>query len=141
MAECEICGKKAVMKAKIEEAVLNVCSSCAQLGQKIEVVKERKKPALTIDVPAINPDFSRIIKNARERMQLTREQLANKINEKASSIERVEKGMRPDAALTKKLERFLKIKLVGYSEAAANIKDIKMDELTLGDVAKVRKKG
>ena len=86
---------------------------------------------------AINPDFAAIIKEARETRKLTREQLAKRINEKVSVIERVEKGMRPDERLRKKLENALNIDM-SYEEEKVRLAPQKSEEYTLGDAAQIR---
>ncbi len=90
------------------------------------------------DETIIIDDYGKKIIEAREKINLTREKFAKKINEKESVIRRVESGeMEPDDKLTEKLERFLKIKLkVPYEEAKTTEKPRKGD-LTIGDVLEV----
>ncbi len=60
----------------------------------------------------LREDFSSVIKNARESLGITQEELGRKINEKPSMIGHLENGsMKPDDILAKKLEHFLKIHL------------------------------
>ena len=60
----------------------------------------------------LREDYSRLIKNARELMGITQEELGRRINEKPSVISHLETGsMKPDDALARKLEHFLKIQL------------------------------
>ena len=117
--ECELCGRNAqLMKTEIEGTVISVCESCSKLGRRTEfTVDIPTKKFSDIDTYAINPDFSKIIKNARTTSGLTLEQLGMKINEKVSVLERVERGMRPTDALARKLEKALKIKLYGSENA------------------------
>ncbi len=62
-------------------------------------------------------DYSKIIKGARELMGLSQEELGMKINEKPSVISHLETGsMKPDDALARKLEHFLKVQLFISSE-------------------------
>ena len=116
--ECELCGRHATAKAEVEGALLDVCETCARLGRRMNAptldMPERKQRGL--NVSSINPSFASIIKNARTKSGLNLEQLGQKINEKSSVLERVEKGMRPTDALARKLEKALKIKLLGYQE-------------------------
>ncbi len=57
-------------------------------------------------------DYSRLIKDSRESLGITQEELGRKINEKPSVIGHLENGsMKPDDVLAKKLEHFLKIQL------------------------------
>ncbi len=60
----------------------------------------------------IRSDFSKVIKNARESIGLSQEEVGRKINEKPSVISHLEVGsMKPSDALAKKLEHFLKVEL------------------------------
>ncbi|MGH2639017.1 MAG: multiprotein bridging factor aMBF1 [Rhabdochlamydiaceae bacterium] len=60
----------------------------------------------------LREDYSKAIKNARELLGITQEELGRKINEKPSMISHLEVGsMKPEDVLAKKLEHFLKIEL------------------------------
>jgi putative transcription factor len=60
----------------------------------------------------LTSDYPKIIKGARELLGLSQEELGMKINEKTSVISHLETGsMKPDDALARKLEHFLKIQL------------------------------
>ena len=137
--ECELCGRNAVRKAIVEEALLNVCNECIRYGTEVkEVEKPVKEKPVPLDDISLDPSFSMIIKAKREALGLARDELAKKIGEKSSVIQRVEKGMHPTVRLTKKLEKALKIKLLGYEFKEQRLKVTKAGELTLGDVAEVR---
>lgn len=141
--ECEICGRSAKAKAVVEEALLNVCSECIRYGSEVRIVeKPVKEEPMPLEDVSLDPSFATIIKTKRESMGLDRDQLAEKLGEKSSVIARVEKGMHPTIYLAKKLEKSLKIKLLGYEFRPQEIKVSKTGELTLGDIAtvKVRKK-
>lgn len=117
--ECELCSRPAqLVKAEVEGTLLSVCNSCTGFGRKVEakiVDMPKKKPA-ELGESSINPDFAKIIKNARGKLGMNLEELGKKISEKASVLERVERGMRPTDALARKLEKALKIKMLGYQE-------------------------
>jgi putative transcription factor len=60
----------------------------------------------------LTTDYPKIIKSARELLGLSQEELGMKISEKPSVISHLETGsMKPDDALARKLEHFLKIQL------------------------------
>ena len=60
----------------------------------------------------LREDFSKAIKNARETLGMTQEELGRRISEKPSVISHLEVGsMKPNDVLAKKLEHFLKIQL------------------------------
>ncbi len=126
-------------RAEIEGAILNVCASCAKLGKEIRLAEPARKtiPVKEIEEIAINPDFPKIIKGSRESKRLTREQLAKKIGEKTSVIERVEHGMKPDERLRRKLEHALSVNL-SYKEADVKINPKKGDDYTLGDAVQIK---
>lgn len=61
----------------------------------------------------LTSDFPRIIKEGRELLGLSQEELGMKINEKPSVISHLETGsLKPSDSLARKLEHFLKIQLL-----------------------------
>jgi putative transcription factor len=125
---CEICGKKIEGKGKkilIDGSLLHVCAYCASLGDRevrnsaVKYKDREQKFASTIktfekneDEMDIVQDFPTLIKQARERMGLSQDALAHKINEKVSVIKLIETGrLKPSILLAKKIERALKINL------------------------------
>ncbi len=144
MVECEICGRTATKKAIIEEALLNVCGKCLQLGKEIneETLTKPLKPVYPIQELTLDPSFAIIIKSKREALGFSRDQLASLIKEKSSVIERIEHGMRPTKDVAKKLEHALKVKILGYKINEGKLQKTKETSITLGDVAelKVRKR-
>ena len=140
--ECEMCGRGGTLiKSEIEGVILSVCSNCARLGQKAEVRYELPdKAKIRIDESQVNADFAKMIKEARMKNGLTIEALADKIALKASIIERIEKGMRPTTDVAKKLEKALRIKLLGQEEADYELNKTRKYEQSLGDVAVIKRK-
>lgn len=64
------------------------------------------------DEMMLREDFSKTIKNARETLGITQEDLGRKISVKPSVISHLEVGsLKPDDLLARKLEHFLKIEL------------------------------
>ncbi len=117
--ECELCGRTASLtKTEIEGTVLAVCSSCAALGRNAEpkITDIPKKKMIEPVESVINPDFASTVKAARSRVGLSLEDLGRKINEKASVLDWVERCMRPTDELARKLEKSLKIRLLGFQE-------------------------
>ncbi len=58
-------------------------------------------------------DFGRIIREAREKMGLTQEDLAQQLNEKSTIIRKIEAGeFNPPIELMRKIEKLLKVKLI-----------------------------
>jgi putative transcription factor len=72
------------------------------------------KPQITEMVGfEVTPDFARLVKEARERMNLTQEELGQKVGERTSTISLLERGkLKPSIPMARKLERALKIVLL-----------------------------
>ena len=87
---------------------------------------------------AIKTNFHLLIKNERAKKSLTQEELAKKLNEKASLIKRVEEGWEPPLSIIKKLERFFNIELTEEIEEKQIESKTDRKELTIGDVVEVR---
>ena len=116
-------------------------------GEKIEEV-ERVTPKLVkkIEVKSIPEEefvlienYGKLIVEARQRMNLTREEFAKKIKEKESVIRRIEnEEMKPDEKLLNKIEKFLGIKLrKPYTRERLKLTG-KEAKLTLGDVVEIK---
>jgi len=163
---CEVCGRKIhtePITAVIEGAKLTVCVECSKHGKIIhqeEVALPKpslKKPLTPVTVVQKKPvvanvqitqelsqDYANKIRAAREKLVLTHEELGKKINEKASVLRNLEAGkMEPNNQLASKLEHMLKIKLLVpvSEEKVSQIPKSASQELTLGDLIKIDKKG
>ena len=163
---CEVCGRKIhdePITAVIEGAKLVVCVECSKHGKIIheeEVAlpkKNLKKPQAPVTMVQRKPvvakveitqepaeDYADKIRAAREKLMLTHEELGKKINEKASVLRNLEAGkMAPNNQLAAKLEHMLKIKLLVpiSKEKVTQIPQSANQELTLGDLIKLDKKG
>ncbi len=142
---CEICGEReGVTRIELDGVVLWVCSQCAKFGREIkkEVKRERRRVQVTEKAEEdILPDYAIRVRNAREKRNMSREDLARMINERVSVIEKVESGkMIPEDRLVRKLEKALGIKLKGavdYGQSDSS----ESPGMTLGDIAQVRVKG
>jgi len=119
---CEVCGRETpkLIRAEIEGAELMVCGECAKLGKVLRtqegtpkaVYMPRRETAPLIEPFELIDDFGTEIKKARERLGLTREQLAKKIFEKESVLQRIEANeLEPSDELVLKLEKALNIRL------------------------------
>jgi putative transcription factor len=165
---CEVCGRKINGKpitAMIEGAKLTVCVACSKHG---EICREEPKPKLILQRLRATPAQPRMqmskpqapsvdtsqelvenyhvkIRQAREKLGLSHEDLGKRINEKVSLLRKIETGkMTPDNRLASLLERTLKIKLIvpAKEEKVPRTKISKTagHELTLGDLIKLDKK-
>lgn len=148
---CEICGKKAKLReAIVEGSVVSVCDDCLSFGKAVPL--QGKKADVTPRVPRkieveremelVVSNYSDIIKQGRERMDLTQEEFAKKLSERESVIHSLESGkLKPSLALARKLERFLGVKLIEiYKDAGKSPLDLTDSSLTIGDLLKMGKK-
>lgn len=155
---CDLCGKttEQTFKTQIEGVDLGVCKDCSKFGkvisevrrpsakEQIEKIKkkhEAQRQERNEPVTLIVEDYSSLIKKKRESMNLSQKDFALKINEKESVIRNIETGsFEPPIELAKKIEKFLRIKLVeDYEENFQKEKSGKKIGFTLGDFIKVKK--
>ncbi len=130
---CEVCGREIErpISAEIEGVAMKVCTGCAKFGSaKTARVPKPSfgKPKKYGRTPSHKPkqrelealdDFANIIRSARERKGMKREDLGRTINEKESVIARLESGaMVPDTKLARKIERALSVKILGVLDDA-----------------------
>jgi putative transcription factor len=167
--ECEVCGNKIygkTIRAIIDGVKLFVCSDCAQFSTSIwkkDAPKyglttkaldystkpsspfKRKTPSKLPQALDLVEDFGQRIRVGRVKHNLSHEVLSRMIGTKISILRKLETGkMVPDQPLAKKLERFLKIKILHAPLETSNLeKDFvkKASELTLGDVVIIQKRG
>lgn len=166
---CEVCGRKIFGKPNkvvIEGAKLTVCDECAKHGKttweeltpkaiplktratpKPLKIQSRNAPDTTIEQSVeLMEGFYAKIRQAREKLGFSHEELGRRLNEKVSLLRKIEMGkMTPDNTLATKLERALKIKLLvpASAEKASStaIPKTVSRELTLGDLIQLGKKG
>ena len=154
---CEMCGAESALLStrKISGSVLQVCSTCSDSGSETtqrESIGHRAHIAQTLqkrnqkmrysetdpDENVLVSDYGVVVRQAREKLGLDHATLARKISEKKSIVTSVESGnMHPNEKLTKKLEKFLKIRL---TENVKNNPELKLkkssESLTMGDLLK-----
>ncbi|MCW4044453.1 MAG: multiprotein bridging factor aMBF1 [Candidatus Bathyarchaeota archaeon] len=162
---CEVCGRKihgSPIRSVIEGAKLTVCIECSKHGKIIydeatpkqqlarkplaPIPAKRQTPKATVDTSReIVEGYDAKIRQAREKLGLSHEELGKKINEKASVLRKLETGkMTPNNQLVTKLEHTLKIKLlvpVAEEKTTSQIPKAQNRELTLGDLIELGKKG
>ena len=164
---CEVCGRKihnGPITAVIEGARLIVCVECSKHGRivtqdeyapktkplgkpsaQIPVMTQKKKPEIKVEITQeIIEDYTSKIRQAREKLGLTHEELAKRINEKTSVIGKLETGkIQPSNILATKLEHALKIKLltpITEEKAATLTPKATNREVTLGDLIQLNNK-
>jgi putative transcription factor len=166
---CEVCGRKihgSPIRAVIEGAKLTVCVECSkhgkiireeevELGQRVPKkapvlfsAKMQRKKAVGAKVEItqeVVEGYHAKIRQAREKLGLSHEELGKKINEKASVLSKLETGkMTPNNVLVTKLEHALKIKLlvpIKEEKISHEMPKFANRETTLGDLIQLNKKG
>ncbi|MBS3112706.1 TIGR00270 family protein [Candidatus Woesearchaeota archaeon] len=144
--QCDICGKDAkLVKILVENSKMNVCLNCSGYGAIVHIPKKiifKPKPVISSLIEPeytlkIVDNYSALIKNKRESLCLKQEDLAKNLNEKWSIIQKIESNnFKPSLDLTRKLERFLKIRLIEQVQEE-NIEITKDNSvLTIGDMLK-----
>lgn len=158
--QCEICGSDIRGKphtVNVEGSVLEVCDRCARYGKpadkwapvskklfpverSVRTVKAGRSNIFDKLREEIIPDFDVVIKDVREKRNLTVEELASRIKEKAALLRKIERReITPEDELRRKLEKELEIKLterVGTEQKAHALQK----GITLGDIANIRRK-
>ena len=146
---CEICGRgEAVAIISIEGAKMAACRACSSHGKILYRVEEEKLEkvvsiAKTQEVEDIVETYAKLIHSKRESIGLPIPVVAERINERESYLENIERGhLKPTIAVARKLEKELGVKLiekvveeVGSTAVASASKDI-----TLGDFIVTEKK-
>ena len=147
MGECEICGAAtdALYGIEIEGAQMLVCGRCAKGKDVAYTLKPESDDAMAVPAKAghteaeeeLVEDYGTRIRKAREDIGLPLKVLGERINEKESTLARVEQQKTlPTKELTRKLERELGIKLVARVEPKGPAaRQGGNQEITLGDAA------
>lgn len=92
-------------------------------------------------------NYGELVREARTRMGLTQDELASQIGEKLTVIKKIEHGeLRPSIELARKLEKFLKIRLLvpAEEEPSSELKKYlarpgAISGVSLGDLIKKRR--
>jgi putative transcription factor len=154
--QCELCGMECYCKpATIDGVKMMLCPNCIKHGQAVEFrpkpkavgnkpISERIKKPKVKDVyknmdKELVSNWNNIIKSAREKKGMSREQLGFKIGERTVTISKIENGdLRPSDKVIVKLEKELNIKLIEeVADTPANLTSSRTKStLTLGDFIK-----
>ena len=155
--QCELCGRVCGCRpASVEGVRMMLCPDC--LTQHGTVVEEKIQSSSITQSPFLNrirkpiekdvykdmnkelvSGWNEIIRNARKKKGLSREELGFKISERTVTIGKIENGdLRPSDKIVKKLEKELNIVL---NEAVKSVSNVSMGSqsgkgLTLGDFIK-----
>lgn len=158
--QCEICGAEisgSPCRIVIDSSALDVCKSCARFGkpedkwspvtrkvvpvERAFTVKKPKPRDHFKDLVEIVPDYGQKIREAREALGMSPEELGAKIKEKAALIKKIEREeISPEDDIRKKLEKELKIKLTDQATETRVKSGMGAKGLTLGDIASIKRK-
>ena len=137
-----------------------VCNNCRKLGKPYQdampIVLPRRPPeALRMfkgqhkapELPRgmeeleVAEDYSRLVLRKRMKLGLSQEELAQRVKEKLSVIQKIETGkIAPNTRLCRELEHELKIKLLIPRKEVIAPKTYAPAEVTLGDIIHVKGK-
>lgn len=148
--QCELCGREEnLFVTEVEGIELSVCMKCTKHGKVVrkartgqpEQVQKSVKPKIEI-IPLIDEDYASKIKKAREKLGLTQEEFAKKINEKESQYSKIESGHHePSIEQAKRIEAALHIKILEEVELQPeSVEKGKNEELTIGDLMLMKKR-
>ncbi len=145
--DCEICGKasRELFLVSVEGTRLRVCQDCSGYGTFISRVEEEHydiKPIVIEERPEIDlvDNYASLISEARQKANLTQEELAKKINENLNVLRKVEKGdLLPTEKLSKKLEKTFRIRLFQTVKHESIGTKKSESSLSLEDVAVIKK--
>lgn len=143
---CELCGNKEVsISAEIEGVVLRVCAQCARFGKVLSnplqqsiVKRDAQQRTSAVEViETIMDNYAIKIKQAREKRNMNQEEFARFLNERESTLQKIETGKQlPNIETAKKLEKQLHIKLVEKITLDSTTRSQKKlgSSLTIGDL-------
>ncbi len=151
---CEVCGSEIRGQPRlvfIERTEMKVCNRCRKFAEQSRGVKGLKplpkrpskpKPKVVSKKEyELIENYGTIIKKAREKRDWTQEDLSKRVNEKSSVIARIEtEKMTPNEDLLKKIERLLEINIKQEIGGDPLSTTPSTKSLTLGDIAKIKKK-
>jgi len=161
---CDICGRDIVgpaFRVRVEGARMLVCSSCQHLGKpykeetgvpvrqytpsalRMPKTSHRRAPEFPrgMEESEVADDYSKLVLRQRMKMGLSQEELAKRVKEKLSVIQKIEIGkIAPDAKLCRELEHELRIKLLIPRKETAVPKMAAPAEVTLGDIIRIKGK-
>ena len=157
---CDICGREIVgpaFKVKVEGAKMLVCRNCQGLGKPYQETPAFRRPGPGIirlprtatrraaELPKeiqeldIAENFADLIRKRRMKLGISQEDLAKRVKEKLSVIQKIEVGrIAPDTRLCRELQHELKIKLLVPRKETPPPKRAAPSEVTLGDIINIR---
>lgn len=154
--KCELCGHQdAPYTTNVEGSTMQLCEQCRSFGTVVKkqsptplvskkAVPVQKNIASSPDRPVllqeIVAEYGQRIKRAREKNTWTQEELAKKMNIKASLLHTIEAGkFELNISLARQFEKILRITLVEQQEQKKiDLPRSEGDSFTIGDFMKKR---
>ena len=155
---CELCGKESggFRKAVVDGVEMMLCTSCIRHGEGVKetertpeavqrFVQKKVKKISEKDIykgmkKELVSNWNDVIKEAREKKGITREDLGFKIGERTVTISKIENGdLRPSDKTIEKLEKELGIILFEEVKDVTTSSIHSSTSLTLGDFIKTEK--
>lgn len=162
---CEICGRKIIdspSRIMVEGLQLMACHRCSGHGEKVKFDIDKIRSGMSkrskiesrirkansrrftdsLENLEIVEDYYRKIKEGRERMGISQEELAKYLKEKLSVVQKIEIGkIIPSIKISREIEHILKIKLLSTpKKETENKTQINSNSaLTIGDIIKLKK--
>ena len=145
-------------RVKVEGAKMLVCRNCQTLGEPYQEDPPPQRPRTTSFVRLPRPierrptelpkeiqeldiaeNFSDLVRKRRMKLGWSQEELARKVKEKLSVIQKIETAkITPDTQLCRQLQHELKIKLLVPRKEVPTPKTPTPAEVTLGDIVKIK---
>lgn len=160
--ECDMCGKKGKLFVTLLEGTeMKLCQDCTKFGKTLRTVQNpslklskhssssstipsRISSSLSQDekIEVLVEEYAELIKNKREKLGLRQEDLAKKLAERLSLIQKIESGhFEPSLVLARKLEKCLGLVLIQqHTESYEGKKRTSSIVLTIGDMINLKKK-
>ncbi len=141
MTVCEDCASFGSVTWEAPQPAKRAVKRAVRLPLRVPM-KKAPQPVLTQTLELVD-DFNLRVRQAREKLGLSHEDLGRKIGERVSVLRKIEsKKMFPDDKLAQKLEHALKVKLLApLQEPKVPSAGLSLPrEATLGDVVRLRKK-
>jgi len=101
----------------------------------------RRAPELPKEIQELDvaENFAGIVRKRRMKLGISQEELAKRVKEKLSVIQKIETGkIAPDTQLCRELQHELKIKLLVPRKETPPPKTAPPGEVTLGDIIKIK---
>jgi uncharacterized protein (TIGR00270 family) len=122
MTSCDLCGKPATTRARVEGVAVSVCASCATFGVSLAPPKPAGNvPRGTRPLHGLREsetefvlagDFGSRLRGARQKLKMTEEEAAVKLHIRKNDLLHFESGKRqPSEEMTRKLEKFYGVRL------------------------------